>query len=190
MLSPRALIAAVEQAAWISVIIGGVIFCVATCLMLKLGTQYPDETLVEYAPRLFGRWAGSLVIWWFNLLFFFQLIEIFAGTGKIITFYLFDRTPPEVVIMALLIVCTYCALQDWGTILRLQQIIFVLATGMLMLVWTASILNFLPENMLPLWPIKIKTVISGGFATWPMYSGYECILLLLPLVSRRAALLS
>jgi len=187
MLSPRALITALEQAAWLSIIIGGVIFYSATYLMLTLGRQYPEETLVEYAPRLFGRLGGTVVVVWFNLLFFLQLIIIFSGVGKIITFYMFDRTPPEVVIMALLIVCTYCALQDWGTILRVQQILFFMAYGMLTMIWMTSILNFQPENMLPLWPIKIKTVINGGFLTWPFYSGYECVLLLLPLVYRKAS---
>lgn len=187
MLSPRALIAAVEQAAWQSVIVGGVIFYVAACLMIKLGKQYPDETLIEYGPRIFGRLGGSVVVFWFNLLFFLQVIGIFSGVGKIITFYMFDRTPPEVVILALLVVCTYCALQDWGTILRVQQIMFFVAYTMLTMVWMSSILNFQPENMLPLWSIKTKTVISGGFSTWPMYSGYECLLLLLPLVHKKTS---
>lgn len=184
MLGPRALIADVKQGTWLSVIIGGVIFYIAVCLMLKLGKQYPDETLVEYMPRIFGRLGGTIVIYWFNLLFFFQVIQILTGIGKSITFHMFDRTPPEVVILALLLVCTYCAVQDWGTILRIQQFLFFVAYSMLTFVWSISILNFQPENMLPLWPINIKTIISGGFSTWPMYSGYECVLLLLPLVYR------
>ena len=187
MLGPRALIAAVEQAAWLSIILGGVIFYVATYLMLTLGRRYPDESLVEYAPRLFGRLGGAAVIFWFSLLFLLQLIVIFSGVGKIITFYMFDRTPPEVVIMALLIACTYYALQDWGTILRVQQILFFMAYSMLTMIWMTSILNFQPENMLPLWPLKTNAVISGGFATWPLYSGYECVLLLLPMVCRKTS---
>lgn len=184
MLAPRALLADVGQGAWLSVIIGGVIFYLAICLMLKLGKEYPDETLVEYAPKIFGRWGGGLVIYWFNGLFFVQVTEIFRGVGKIISFYMFDRTPPEVVILALLIVCTYCALQDWGTILRLQQILFFVAYSILIVVWMTSMLNLQVENLLPLWPKDIKKVITGGFTVWPMYSGYECVLLLLPLLYR------
>lgn len=187
MLSPRALIAAVGQMAWISIIIGGVIFYVATCLMLKLGKQYPDETLVEYMPRLFGRVGGVVVIFWFNLLLFSQVIQVFSGVGKVITFYMFDRTPPEVVIMALLILCTYCALQNFGTILRLQQILFVVAYSLLAVIWMTSILNFQPENLLPLWRLNTGAILSGSISTWPMYSGYECVLLLLPLVHRQAS---
>ncbi len=184
MLAPRTLIADTEQGAWLSIIIGGVLFYLAACLMLKLGKQYPDETLVEYAPRLFGRWGGRITVLWFTLLFFLQVIQIFSGVGKIITFHMFDRTPPEVVILALLVVCTYCALQDWGTILRVQQIMFFLAYSMLGIVWMTSALNLQPENLLPLWPMNIEKLAKGGFSTWPMYSGYECILLLLPLVYR------
>jgi spore germination protein len=188
MLSPRELLESAGQSAWLAIIIGGVAFYVSVCLMLKLGKEYPDETIVDYAPKIFGRWGGGLVIGWFNALFFLQIIEIFYGVGKIITFYMFDRTPPEVVILSLLVVCTYCALQEWGTILRIQQILFFVAYSMLIIVWMTSLLNLQLENLLPLWPRDTKLVISAGFSTWPMYSGYECVLLLLPMVYRHASL--
>lgn len=188
VLSPRGLIAQAGHGAWISVIVGGIIFYVAVYLMLTLSKAYPEETLVEYAPRLFGRVGGTIVICWFNLLFFLQIIQVLAGVGKVLTFYMFDRTPPEVVILALLVICTYCALQDWGTILRVQQFMFFSAYSILTMIWMISILNFRPENLLPLWSKDITGVISGGFSTWSMYSGYECVLLLMPLVYRHETL--
>lgn len=188
MLTPRALIEQAKNGSWISVIIGGVLFYTATYLMLRLGKKYPDETIVEYAPRIFGRMGGFFVITWFNLVFFLQVVTIFYGVGKIITFYMFDRTPPEVVILALLVLCTYCALQDWGTILRIHQFLFVIAYSILLIVWLTSILNFRLENLLPLWPVDIKGVVAGGISTWGMYGGYECVLLLLPLVYRKVSL--
>jgi len=190
MLSPRALIEQVGHGTELSVLLGGVLFYGAVCLMLVLAKKYPGETIVEYAPRLFGKVGGTIIIFWFNLLFFLQVTQIFNGIGKIITFYMFDRTPPEVVIAALLVVSTYCALQDWGTILRVQQFMFFVAYSILTIVWMTSILNFQPENLLPLWPVNIKAVIMGSFSTWGMYSGYECVLLLIPLVYRQASLSS
>jgi spore germination protein len=188
MLTPRDLIEKAGHGAWLSVLIGGILFYGAVCLMVVLAKEYPDETIVEYAPRLFGKVGGTIVVTWFNLLFFLQVVQIFTGMGKIITFYMFDRTPPEVVILALLVVCAYCALQDWGTILRIQQFMFFVAYSILIVVWMTSILNFHPENLLPIWPINIKTVVSGGISTWNMYAGYECILLLMPLVYRQVGL--
>lgn len=190
MLTPRALIEKTGHGTWLSVLVGGVLFYGAVCLMLTLAKQYPDETLVEYAPRLFGKVGGSIVVHWFNMMFFLQIIQIFYGMGKVITFYMFDRTPPEVVIIALLLVCTYCALQDFGTILRVQQFMFFVAYSILILVWMTSMLNFQPENLLPLWPVNIKTVINGSFSAWNMYAGYECVLLLMPLVYRQVKLSS
>ena len=184
MRTPRELIEIAEHGAWLSVIVGGVLFYIAAYLMLKLGNQYPDETLVEYAPRIFGTWGGGVIVLWFYLLFFFQLIQNITSAGKVITFHMFDRTPPEVIILALLVVCTYSALQDWGTILRVQQFMFFVAYSMLIIIWMVSSLNLQPENLLPLWPSKMKPVLSGGLFTWNLYSGYECILLLLPLVYR------
>ncbi len=190
MLTPREFIEKAGHGAWLSVLIGGVLFYGAVCLMLILAKQYPDDTLVEYAPRLFGKVGGSIVVYWFNMLFFLQVIQIFYGMGKVISFYMFDRTPPEVIILALLALCTYCALQDFGTLLRIQQFMFFVAYSILILVWMTSMLNFQPEYLLPLWPVNIKAVINGGIFSWNMYAGYECVLLLMPLVYQQVKLSS
>lgn len=186
MLGPRDLLELAGQGAWISIIIGGMLFYIAVCLMLKLGKMYPDETIAEYPGKILGYWGGRVIICWYQVIFFLQVIEIFYGVGKIITFYMFDRTPPEVVTLALLLLCTYCALQDFGTILRLQQILFFVAYGLLIFVWMTSFLNLQIENLLPVWPADIGRVIKAGVTTWPLYSGYECVLLLLPLVYKQA----
>lgn len=172
--------------AWLSVIIGGIIFYGAAMLMLKLGEEYPDSTLVEYMPRLWGRWISSIIIWWFNLLFLIQACTIIAGVSKAIVVFMLDKTPDEVVVLGLLTVCVYCALQDWGTFLRVQQLLFFLTVPLFTLIWLISFLNFQPDNMVPLWTKQdIPGFIKATFLdAWNMFNGYEIILFLLPLTSR------
>lgn len=186
LLASRKTVADSGHLAWLSVIVGGLIFCGSALLMVKLGEQYPDSTLVEYMPQLWGRWGGSIIIWWFNILFLVQVSNILAGLSKAIALFMFDRTPNEVIALSMLVVCVYYALQDWGTFLRVQQILFFIAVPLFTMIWLLSILNFQPENVLPLWskqdlPGSIKASV---WDTYGVYNGYELILFLLPSMAR------
>ena len=173
-----------EQTAWLSILLGGFIFGISALLMVKLGEQFPEDTLVEYFPKLWGRIGSRIILWWFNLLFLLISCSALASFSKIITFYFFDRTPTEVVELGMLTICIYAALQDLGTLLRIMQLLFFTVMPVFFVVSLTSLLNFRPENILPLWPDNLAGVVSASFSTWPAYSGYELIMLLLPLTSR------
>lgn len=49
---------AAGHAAWLSVLAGAAIFYGAAWLMLKLGEAFPQESVAEYLPRLWGALAG------------------------------------------------------------------------------------------------------------------------------------
>ena len=172
--------------AWLSVILGGLIFYSASLCMLKLGEQYPDSTLAEYMPKLWGRVIGQIVIGWFMLLFLIQVCTIVSGVSKAIAFFMFYRTPTQVIALGLLVICIYCALQDWGTFLRMQQLLFFITVPTFSLLWSLSLLNFQPQNLLPLWSKEdIPGLITATFFdSWNMYGGYEIILFLLPMTVR------
>lgn len=105
-------------------------------------------------------------------------------TSRQITFFMFDRTPFEVVEAAMLLVCVYCALQEWGTILRVAQLMFFTAFPMWLLLLSSGLMNFRFINFLPLWPADAAGVVEGAFDSWSLFGGYEAVLVLFPLVYR------
>jgi spore germination protein len=168
--------------AWLALLVGAAVFYGAAWLMIKLGEQFPDESFAEYLPRLWGRWLGGAVVWMFVLVFFLQTAIVLQGVSREITFFMFDITPFEVVEASLLSVCTYCCLQDWGTIMRVVQFVFFTAFPMWLFLLMAGLLGFRFMNLLPLWPEDAAGVAAGALHTWNLFQGYECVLLLLPLV--------
>jgi len=168
--------------AWLAVLTGAAVFYGAACLMLKLGELFPEESFAEYLPRLFGRWAGGAVVWLFVLIIFLQSAIVLQGVSREIDFFMFDRTPFEVVEASLLTVCVYCCLQDWGTILRVAQFVFFTAFPMWLFLLAISLLGFRIINFLPLWPEDAAGVATGALHSWSLFQGYECVLLFLPLV--------
>ncbi len=178
----RPILEASGHGAWLAVLAGATVFYSAAWLMIKLGEMFPDESFAEYLPRLLGRWPGGAVVWLAVLVFFLQAALVLQGVSREITFFMFDRTPFEVVEACLLLVCVYCCLQDWGTIVRVVQFVFFTALPPWLFLLAVSLLRFRFINFLPLWPEDAAGMAAGALHSWNFFEGYECVLLLLPLV--------
>jgi spore germination protein len=187
ILAPAALIHDTGQWGWISVLLGGAIYFFCAYLMLRLASFFPEESLVAYLPRLFGKWIGLLLLLWFLLLFYCQFITILRGFSRVIAYTMFYKTPENAIGFLFLLLCIYGASQSWGTLLRLQQAILFGTLFPLFLIWLSSLLNFQYENLLPLMPSKLFPVLRGIYDSWNFYSGYEIILIIFPLVYRAGA---
>lgn len=181
---PSKLVPQTGQFAWVSVIIGGGLFFAAAWIMIKLGELNPDCDFTVYLPQLLGKWPGLAVVGVFVSLFLMVTWENFNQFSKALAFFMFDRTPHDVIIMSMLGVVIYCALQDLGTIIRVVEFTFTVATLMLGIVWVMSVFNFQPENLLPFWTDKPLDILQGSVEIWGVYGGYEIILLLFPLIDR------
>ncbi|MDT8902792.1 GerAB/ArcD/ProY family transporter [Anaeroselena agilis] len=168
--------------AWLAVLAGAALYYGAAWLMIKLGERFPGESFAEYLPRLLGRWPGGAVVWLFVIVLFMWTGLALQGVSREVTFFMFDRTPFEVVEAGLLLVCAYCCLQDWGTILRVVQLLFFTALPPWLFLLFLSLLRFRVINFLPLWPEGAVDVAAGALRSWTIFQGYECVLLLLPLV--------
>ena len=184
VLSPQRIIEKTETGAPLLVAIGAVVFWGVTIMMLRLGRQYPSETLVEYMPRLWGKVLGEVILWWFATSFLIQVSAILNGFSRVITMFMFDQTPHQVVGLAMLALTTYCAVQEFGTILRVTQITLIVSKTVWFLMWSTTMLNFRIDNLKPFIPENFTAIIREIPDIWGMYAGYEVILLLLPLVYR------
>ncbi len=182
---PAQVVPQAEQLAWVSVILGGGLFFGAAWIMLKLAALYPNSDLTEYLPRLLGKWLGVGVIGVLVLLILVVTWVNQSQFSRVLVFFMFDRTPTDVIIMSMLAVIVYCALQDLGTIVRVAQFTFFVSIAMIGTIWSAGIFNFLPENLLPFWTDKPVGILQAAITTWGTYGGYEIILVLYPLISQK-----
>lgn len=182
---PGQIVPQAEQLAWISVILGGGLFFGAAWLQLKLAALYPDRDFTDYLPELMGKWPGLGIIGLFLCLYFVVTWVTLQQFSRVLTFFMFDRTPGDVIIMTMLAVILYCVVQDLGTVVRVTEFTFLFSIGMLGLIWMTSIFNFQPDNLLPLWTDKPLSILTASLNTWGTYGGYEIILPLFPFISRR-----
>jgi spore germination protein len=182
---PGKLVPQAEQFAWVTVMLGGGAFFTAAWIMMKLGKLYPDQDYTVYLPQLLGKWPGLAVITIFLSLLFIIISVNFNQFSRGLAFFMFDRTPSDVIIMGMLGVVVYCALQDLGTIIRVAEFTFFVSTIMMGMIWILGLFNFQPENLMPFWTDKPLNILKATLDTWDVYSGYEIILLLFPLINRK-----
>lgn len=172
-----------EQFLWLSSALAGVLFYLAAYLMIRLGQQFPEETIGEYVPRLFGKKFGSVVFFIFIMALLINIINCIASLTKLTSIFLFDQTPYAVLVMVLLLAVVYCVMQEWGTILRVIQIL-IFALPLLYIFYSLIWLNFEPLNLLPLWPDNFMGILHGVIFHTAYYAGYESLLVLLPFTRR------
>jgi len=182
MIANLILLETAEQFSWVSVVVCGMVVSGIVDLCVRLGQNYPEETFVEYMPRLWGKWGGRLAVCWFILIFILYLWVSLQGFTRIVGMGILDATPFEIITIAGLIVAVYGALQDWGTIRRLLEITVFIFLFLVLSLWYLTVLNFDFENILPLWPLDFGKVLAGAVTSWDFFGGYELVLLLLPLV--------
>lgn len=169
---------------WLSIIVGGTVFYGSAYLAIRLAQQFPEETLVEYIPRLWGKWLGGLVLLLYFFVFLLNTWISLQASAREITFFMFDRTPYEIVIASYIAVSAYCAMQDWGTIIRVVQMMIMTGAAILFLLLLLSGVVFQTINLFPLFAGGFSQLSSGVMDTWPVYSGYTILLMLMPIVRR------
>lgn len=173
-----------EQGMWMSILLAGASSYLAAWCMIKLGQGFPGLSIVQYLPILWGKWVSRLILGWFvTLLIIYSAIDL-AEFSHIIAFFMFDRTPIEVISIGMMIIYVYCALQDWGTLIRILEFMFFVTMPIVLAIWLISIFNFQPEFLLPLLPRNTRGIFEGAISSWDIYAGYEFILLLIPMLKR------
>ena len=172
-----------QQFAWLSSALAGILFYFAAYLIIRLGEEFPQETIGEYVPRLFGKAFGMVIFAIFITILLLNVINCAVALTTVYSVFLFDQTPREALIFTLLIAVVYCVMQNWGTILRIIQVL-ILALPMLYMFYSLIWLNFDILNLLPLWPDDFAGIVRAVAYHTDYFPGYESALVLLPLATR------
>ena len=183
--------AALETArgqAWLSVIIAGGVYYLAAWMMIRLGQRYPQKTIVEYMPEIWGKYLGGTMVWWFIVAVTLQLSASLQAFSREVTFFLFDRTPYEIIIITFVVAAAYCAVQDLGTIIRVTQIVFCIGSFLSIALLLLSLSTFQITNVLPLWQGNWSQLAGGVYDDWMLFAGYSIIFILMPQVSEQKRL--
>lgn len=179
---PRELASSVGQDGWMVLIGGHLLSSVAVFFIVKLGLLYPDETIVEYAPKILGRFIGIplvLVIVAYGVLISARIVREFADFIQLIL----PQTPIEAIIITMLLVVVYVARHGIEPIARTVEILFPIFIGILGLLVLVAMLQADFSNLLPVFQTSIKKLAMESINTSFGLEGQEIMIMLLPFMA-------
>ncbi|MEW6523710.1 MAG: endospore germination permease [Bacillota bacterium] len=137
------------QDAWVAAIITYAGTVVIINIIAGLGVRYPQQTLVEFAHRLLGKWPGKavamLVLW-----SFLHLVSVDIRIyGEMILSEFLTETPLVFVISTMVLLSAYAAYMGVEVIGRLADLFFPVFVLMVVASLLATTGAWRPENLQP-----------------------------------------
>ncbi|MCQ1529081.1 GerAB/ArcD/ProY family transporter [Lutispora saccharofermentans] len=162
--------------AWFIIIIGGIINMIALYIILVLANRFPGRTFSEFTGEIIGKVPAILL----NLIYaaYFAIFIAYEARllNEVVKVFLLFRTPSEVIIISLILVCTYAVRGGVECIGRVMELFFPVLFIPLFFILLPGMAGFKMTNMLPVFQdIPSKILLSIPIMSLS-FAGYEVLL--------------
>ncbi|HHY60310.1 MAG TPA: endospore germination permease [Clostridia bacterium] len=193
--SPRGIARLAGRDGWLSMMLAGLWSLLVAVTVIKLAGAFPRRSPNAWIPQLFGRWGGKLFIVFYILFLLMSCAWTLRLFCDVMNIYLLPRTPPEVIIFALLVCVLYLTSYGINPMARVTGIFFLVAVvpGLLLLATFKGKVDF--GELLPVLAGGVVPVVQGMIPALAAYHGWSVALYLaqfmdLPKEASRAAALA
>lgn len=179
---PRDFAISVGPDGWAALIGGHILSAIAIFIIVKLGLMYPDETFVEYTPKILGKFLAIPLV--FGLAVFWALTA--ARIGRQFADFIqliLPQTPIETIIITMLLVSAYIVRHGIEPIARVNEILFPVFITLLGLLILGALFEFDFSNLLPFLHSSPKKLAMESINTTFGLEGQETIIMLLPFMA-------
>lgn len=155
-----------EQSAWLVLLIYIIPGILLQLIYIKLSKIYPDDTLVTYMPKIFGKYIGTFFSILYILYFEYISARVLRDFTGLISISSMPQVPRTFIGTLLVLTTAYGLLTGFETICRAAEILVPL---MLLGLIAAYILLFSTGNVLVfhrLLPISENGVINDIVKSW------------------------
>ncbi|WP_167935739.1 GerAB/ArcD/ProY family transporter [Halothermothrix orenii] len=170
-------------AGWIALLLGGVIALFFLFLILKLGTRFPENTLMEYAPRIIGKIPGTLVSLIFCTYWFLLSSLIFRVFAEMMVDAILLNTPIEVIIISMLILVAYLSRHDVEVFGRVNELFFIFLIIPAVFGLAVSLKQVTGIKLLPLLGNGLPSILINTRELFFSFVGFEIIFLFIPSIT-------
>jgi len=182
---PHDVHAVAKGGAWISVLIGGFVVQLVILIMWALCRRFPNLTMFEYLPKIFGKWLGGF----FNFAYIFFFISmatlVLVLFASLINKWIFPLTPRWAVLALIVMTSVYLVIESLRTITRF----YVFVSILLVLIVLISLNAFTVANYTYIFPITEAgwgKIFLGSNKAIVSLLGFELLLVVYPFVEGKA----
>ncbi|WP_164716305.1 GerAB/ArcD/ProY family transporter [Paenibacillus whitsoniae] len=151
---PSGLAAAAKQDAWIGALLGVSLNIGMVCLYNKVGSCFPNMTLIAYNEQLFGKWLGKLFSFGFIFFSFVGATTVLFYMGNFVTTQVMPDTPIQAINVLFALVVVMGVRLGLETIARAAEIFF----PWIIILFIVLVACLLPEIEVE----KLQPVYSSG----------------------------
>lgn len=109
---------------WIIMMILGIVHIFLAFLMVKLSCRFPGKTFPEYIQIILGVFLGKLLVFLIICYILVNLAYEVREFTEVAKMFLLPRTPTEVIIFTLILVCVYVVRGGVESVARIAEIAF------------------------------------------------------------------
>lgn len=157
-----------KQDVWIGLLIYSLIGILLQIMYIALFKKYPDDTLISYLPKIYGKYPGIILSVSYIIFFAYEASRVFRDFLELITVTSLQHTPLFILGLCFIIIIIYSIYNGIENIASLSQIYFIL----IVLVQIVSfILILTTQDVFKLY--NLKPILSNGILdllkkSWPL----------------------
>ncbi|NIK71736.1 spore germination protein KB [Paenibacillus sp. BK720] len=173
------------QDAWISFALAGIIGIALTWILIRVSQRHADQTLVEFAQTLFGKWIGKLIGLLYILMWYSVCADILRIFSLFIKQVLFHDTPIWMIsalMMTAMIYITWAGSVE--AIARFSEMAGPLLLLGILITFVFNIPNLHLSLMLPVFTdTGAMSILKGSFVNASFLGESMMIMMLIPFVA-------
>lgn len=171
-----------RQDVWLSGFLACLIGFAAVFAAVKLALRFPEQTVIQYAPRLLGKFLGKTVGFVFIFSFFFVAYVVLRQFGELMTTVFFPGTPIIVFLGILTLLACYVVYLGFEVLCRLITLWGVFGVSFFLML-ALFLKDMEISRFLPFLEYGIGPVVAGAIAPAGCCVGAAIILMVLPFMS-------
>ncbi|GGI18256.1 GerAB/ArcD/ProY family transporter [Gottfriedia solisilvae] len=183
-LAPRA-----KQDAWIGLLLSLILGCLLYYVYTKIFETYPDIPFTQYVQIILGEYAGKIVVLTYIIYFIYMASLILRKFEELLVMTLFNSSSLILIGILMLFLIMYGLFKGIETIVRTNEVIFVLIILIFVLIITLEFISkvYHLDNLRPVlengWTPIIKAAIPQGL-TLP-FGEVITFIMLMPLLNKK-----
>jgi len=161
---------------WLIVALAGMANLLALAVIIKLNSRFPGKTFAEYAQTIIGVIPGKALTLLFAAYLLLVIAYVTRSFTEVVKMFLLFRTPTEVIMLSLILVCTYIVRGGAECIGRINELIFpiIFIPFFIVLMFGFPVMDF--SNLLPVLQTPPGKMLSAVPAVIFSYGGIELAL--------------
>lgn len=109
---------------WLTIVVLGIINIFSVLIIVRLNSIFPGKTIAEYSQIIIGTIPGKILTSFFAVYLIIVIAYVTRVFTEVVKMFLLFRTPTEVIMLSLILVCTYVVRGGIECVARINELLF------------------------------------------------------------------